>query len=149
MSTVRTSIRALSIRQPWAWLVANGYKDVENRSWPTPHRGDTLIHAGQVFDSEGLAWVRSTFPQLRDVLPQQFELGGIVGFGQVVQCADASASPWFVGPWAHVFHGARPLPFVRHRGELGYFAVPITDALHAALRHTTPAQSEDQPGLFA
>lgn len=26
---------ALSIRQPWAWLVVQGYKDIENRDWPT------------------------------------------------------------------------------------------------------------------
>ena len=26
-------MKALSIRQPWAWLIVNGYKDVENRTW--------------------------------------------------------------------------------------------------------------------
>jgi hypothetical protein len=25
--------KAMSIRQPWAWLIVNGYKDVENRIW--------------------------------------------------------------------------------------------------------------------
>jgi hypothetical protein len=30
---------ALSVRQPWAWLIVNGYKDVENRSWTTHYRG--------------------------------------------------------------------------------------------------------------
>lgn len=29
----------LSIRQPWAWLIVNGYKDIENRTWPTHFRG--------------------------------------------------------------------------------------------------------------
>ena len=30
---------ALSIRQPWAWLIVNGYKDIENRDWKTHYRG--------------------------------------------------------------------------------------------------------------
>lgn len=36
---------ALSIRQPWASLIAMGAKTVEVRSWSTPHRGPLLIHA--------------------------------------------------------------------------------------------------------
>ena len=31
--------KAISIRQPWAWLIVNGYKDVENRIWPANLRG--------------------------------------------------------------------------------------------------------------
>ncbi len=37
----------LSIRQPWAWLIVNGYKDIENRTWSTRFRGKVLIHAGK------------------------------------------------------------------------------------------------------
>ncbi len=29
---MQEKLRALSLRQPWAWLVINGYKDIENRS---------------------------------------------------------------------------------------------------------------------
>ncbi|MEI3544750.1 MAG: ASCH domain-containing protein [Alphaproteobacteria bacterium] len=43
----------LSIRQPWAWLIVNGYKDIENRTWPTHFRGKVLIHAGKKWD-EGI-----------------------------------------------------------------------------------------------
>src|SRR5438105_11911405 len=42
-----TDLGAVSIRQPWAWLVVMGYKDVENRSWRTNHRGALLIHASK------------------------------------------------------------------------------------------------------
>ena len=35
----------LSIRQPWAWLIAHGWKNIENRTWPTGYRGRFLIHA--------------------------------------------------------------------------------------------------------
>lgn len=39
-------LKALTIRQPWAWLVVNGYRDIENPKWATHHRGPLLIHAG-------------------------------------------------------------------------------------------------------
>src|SRR5690606_36026391 len=37
----------LSIRQPWAWLICNGGKDIENRNWRTLYRGHVFIHAGK------------------------------------------------------------------------------------------------------
>ena len=40
-------MKALSIRQPWAWLIVCGHKPLENRSWPTPYRGPLLIHAAK------------------------------------------------------------------------------------------------------
>ena len=43
-------MKAISIRQPWAWLVVHGYKDVDNRTWATKHRGPILIHAGKALD---------------------------------------------------------------------------------------------------
>jgi hypothetical protein len=55
---------ALSVRQPWAWAIVSGYKDVENRSWPTNYRGTLFIHAGQRLDRAGLdvliSWVMPT-----------------------------------------------------------------------------------------
>ncbi|KQR02500.1 hypothetical protein ASF72_10730 [Arthrobacter sp. Leaf141] len=37
---------ALTIRNPWAWAIINGGKDIENRSWHTSYRGPLYIHAG-------------------------------------------------------------------------------------------------------
>ena len=31
-------VKILSIRQPWAYLITRGSKDIENRSWPTAPR---------------------------------------------------------------------------------------------------------------
>ncbi len=39
-------MKALSVRQPFAWAIVHGGKDVENRSWATSYRGPVLIHAG-------------------------------------------------------------------------------------------------------
>ncbi len=39
-------MKALSVRQPWGWLIVNGYKDIENRDWNTKLRGRIWIHTG-------------------------------------------------------------------------------------------------------
>ncbi len=52
---------ALSIRQPWAWLIINGYKDIENRSWPTNYRGTFFIHASKTFDNTGYKIVKERY----------------------------------------------------------------------------------------
>ncbi|MDQ1139439.1 ASCH domain-containing protein [Pedobacter agri] len=38
-------MKALSIKQPWASLIASGIKDIENRTWATKYRGRIYIHA--------------------------------------------------------------------------------------------------------
>jgi hypothetical protein len=52
-------VKALSIRQPWAWLIVTGYKDIENRSWRTNYRGPLLIHAGRAIDPTSLDQIKS------------------------------------------------------------------------------------------
>ena len=38
-------MKTITIKQPWAWLIIEGVKDIENRTWPTKFRGRVLIHA--------------------------------------------------------------------------------------------------------
>ena len=40
-------MRALTLHQPWATLIAIGAKTVETRSWATDYRGPLAIHAGK------------------------------------------------------------------------------------------------------
>jgi len=37
--------RCLTVRQPWAWAIASGEKDIENRSCKTDYRGPIIIQA--------------------------------------------------------------------------------------------------------
>lgn len=48
-------MRALSLWQPWATFIADGWKKVETRSWTTPYRGPIAIHAAKT--EKGLATV--------------------------------------------------------------------------------------------
>jgi ASCH domain len=121
------SQKALSVRQLWAWLIANGWKTVENRSRRTHLRGPILIHAALKFDHEGEEWVRRTFSAIP--LPGEpgrwrksdWQLGGIVGEAEITDCVDQHDSPWYIGPFGYVLANARPLPFIPCRGMLGFF----------------------------
>jgi len=39
----KVTIRAISVKQPWANMIASGEKTLETRTWPTRHRGPLLI----------------------------------------------------------------------------------------------------------
>lgn len=45
-------MKAITIKQPWATLIALGEKKFETRSWPTKYRGPLAIHAGKQIDKE-------------------------------------------------------------------------------------------------
>lgn len=47
-------MKVITIKQPWATLIAEGYKKYEFRSWKTNYRGDIYIHAGKGVDNSGV-----------------------------------------------------------------------------------------------
>lgn len=112
---------ALSIKQPWAWLIVNGYKDIENREWSTSIRGRVKVHAGKTFDRDGYEFVREEFPEIPLPKPNEFDRGGIVGAVNIVDCVKYSSSPWFFGTFGFVLENGEPSQFVSYRGQLGFF----------------------------
>jgi hypothetical protein len=118
------SVKAISIRQPWAYLIVNGYKDVENRSWPTKVRGRILIHAGKKIDKEDYEYV---IKKLKIKLPplDKVETGGIVGEVELVDCVENSKSKWFRGEYGFVLKNAKKKRFIPWKGQLGFFNVEV------------------------
>ena len=47
-------MKVLTIKQPWATLIAEGYKEFEFRTWKTKYRGEILIHAGKGIDKKAM-----------------------------------------------------------------------------------------------
>ena len=47
-------MKVLTLKQPWATLVAEGIKKYEFRTWKTNYRGKVLIHAGAGVDKKEL-----------------------------------------------------------------------------------------------
>src|SRR6185295_8909015 len=77
-------MKAITLTQPWATLVALGIKRIETRSWSTSHRGPLAIHAAKNWSSEDRDFARQL--ELRHVLPEDVELphGAVVATALLV-----------------------------------------------------------------
>src|SRR5258708_7962962 len=126
---------ALSLKQPWAALLAHGHKTIEVRRWPTARRGQILIHAARIPDER---------PEVWKLVPVELHataslLGGIVGVGQLTGCLayrtiEAFAADqarhlnepdWFEGPvlYGFTFADLKVLPFRACSGWMRFFPV--------------------------
>lgn len=112
-------MKALTIRQPWASLIVAGIKDVENRSWPTSHRGLLYVHAGSAVDREAMALHGHL---LEPTLPS----GAIIGTVELINCVRAADSRWAEpGQWHWLLADPQQLPVpVPCRGALGLWRPP-------------------------
>jgi len=136
-------MKALSIRQPWAWLICVGYKDVENRSWRTKFRGRIYVHAGKTKDTTvpqhslfGETWMldRLSYGQRLDYFVARKDRGAIIGEVDIVDCLfrdpDEVArihSRW-AEPGQYGFILASPVLYQKPipcRGMLGFFEPDI------------------------
>jgi ASCH domain len=118
-------LRALSLRQPWAWLVLHGGKTIENRTWNTEQRGRFLIHASATMTRQEYAAARD-FSRLQPNGPKKFPkaddlpMGGIVGVARLLDVLPAEQYPaesWRL-PLQYGFQlgEVRELPFLACQG---------------------------------
>ncbi|WP_046505937.1 ASCH domain-containing protein [Streptomyces odonnellii] len=125
MLTARDTVRGLTIRQPWAFAIAEGFKTIENRSRRTNYRGQLLIHAGRALDNS-VPIVRYSrdaairldqlggshnFWDARARIPSSvyrgphptLALSGVIATARLAGCheaADGCCAPWgFPGQW--------------------------------------------------
>ena len=109
-------MKILSIRQPLAYLITQGSKNIENRSWRTNYRGPFLVHASLNIDR------RACLEHGLD--PKKLQTGGVVGIADIVDCVQKHKSRWFLGPYGFVLRNRSALPFVKWRGALGVREAP-------------------------
>jgi activating signal cointegrator 1 len=131
------TIKALSLWQPWASLMAAGVKRHETRGWSTPYRGPLAIHAAKTLDEAGAPedlCIAVFGRHWRAAMP----LGAVVAIGDLRGClpaaevaprttrADREAGNFTPGRWAWRIDDVRPL------------AEPIALAGRQALFNWTP-----------
>jgi hypothetical protein len=120
-------MKALSIRQPWAWAIIAGHKKYENRIWETSYRGPLLIHAGRAFYEDEYRSVLKRARRDSFTVPDReaFERGGIIGLVDLVDIVTkAKRDPWFAGPFGWRLENPRPLLFTPWTGQQKLFNVP-------------------------
>ncbi len=125
-------MKVLSVRQPWAYLIVAGYKDIENRKWYTNHRGPLLIHASKAVDPNDFPKQRQWIREAGSDIPEDLPRGAIVGAATLTEVYsderddglldiyDGKNSPWFEGPYGFKMEDAvpfyQPIPY---RGSFG------------------------------
>ena len=71
-------MKTLTIKQPYASLIAEGYKEYEFRSWKTSFRGEIYIHAGKTVDKEAMEYFKDYHLNC--------PLGCIIAKAKVIDC---------------------------------------------------------------
>ena len=125
-------MKAISIRQPYAWAICAGHKDVENRIWATRYNGPVLIHAGAREIKDDIDGVMrlvaegtgETVEKIERDYRRDADFGAVVGVAHLVACVQRFDSPWFNGPYGFVLRDARRVGPVPFKGQLGFFDVP-------------------------
>lgn len=127
------SMKALTIRQPFASLIASGDKIYETRSWSTKYRGPIAIHAAKQIDDAFQYTIAPLPPYM-----EQLEACGItpskvkeLPLGAVIATAD------LVNVWRIVYHpgtdvdkakniplGAESLSTDKHAPDFADYIVP-------------------------
>jgi len=136
-------IKALSLKQPIAWLIANNYLLVDDRTWGTQHRGIILIHASKGLYQEYYDYLKSN----TDIpLPDQdkLEYGGVIGIANLTLCCRPRELPADIrgehrahfngvnqAHFGFLFEKATPMPFMPCRGKLGIFEINMDELLAA------------------
>jgi ASCH domain len=118
-------MKALSVRQPWAWLIVQGTKRVENRTWPTSYRGPLCIHAGLSRSDYHGPDEDDYGEDIPELGPEHF--GALVGLVTLVDCVpveDVEDQDYAEGPWCWILEDARAFPPIPLKGRLGIFTLP-------------------------
>lgn len=113
-------MRAITICEPWASLIASGHKPIENRTWRARHTGTIAIHAGKSLawwcrvSDDPDAWLARygiPLPKL-----ETLAFGAVVAIAtleDVVRLADLppdlAGNPFAEGPWCWILRDVRPL----------------------------------------
>lgn len=119
-------MKALVVRQPWAWAIMEGHKSVENRSWRTTYRGPLVIVAGgsRASLNRGTAFCES----LGIFVPKDLPRSCILGVVTLIDIFETSVvnDSFAEGPWCWMLGNPVRLEYsVPYRkGRLGLFDLP-------------------------
>ena len=81
-------MKAITIYQPWATLIAHGHKQFETRSWATRYRGNIAIHASKRWTKVEQRWAiaySKMYPDLAPIL-NDMPFGAVIVACKLVDC---------------------------------------------------------------
>lgn len=97
-------MKAITILQPWASLIACGAKRIETRSWPTKYRGPIAIHAGKrkpsIYDFKDKR-VQVALNMSDIVMMQNLVLGAVIAIAELVDCLQVVKGTYYTPTGAY------------------------------------------------
>jgi hypothetical protein len=144
-------IKCISIRQPWAWLIINGEKRIENRTWKSRYTGPLLIHAAKGMTAEEYKYAigRRSYELLEAgnkdtsaaIDQSHLQFGGIIGITTMTGYIEKNSPAEMKIPYWSPDHygwklGENPirLPFRPYKGQLNLFDVELLPEEESLLR---------------
>jgi len=144
-------MKALTICQPYAELIARGKKRVENREWMTGYRGPLYIHAGKSRD-----WLNADDDGKEYGIPvSAMAFGAVIAIATLVDCVHidrvdqphvAAKYPWLKehehteGTWCWILDKVSPLGPWPWRGAQGLFDIDDEELNRVANRELAIAE---------
>lgn len=141
-------MKAISLYQPWAQLLAAGVKRLETRSWMTTYQGPVAIHAGARMDDAFMA-LAAFDPHFHAAFREygwthwsqaygDLPFGAIIGVATLRLCVGVESpalAPWLTPPerafgnfspgrYAWIFDDARLITPIPYRGRQRLFNIP-------------------------
>lgn len=116
-------MKAISVRQPWASLIVQDIKPIENRTWKTNYRGRVLVHAP--LKVEDVAFSLEQLDMIGGAqFPYPLPVSAIIGSVEIVDCIKDSKSIWAMKDhWHWVL--ANPIkfkePILNVKGKLSFW----------------------------
>lgn len=135
-------MKALSLWQPWASLIADGHKEYETRSWGTNYRGNLLICCSQKNTKqlrESARLLAKTYGLGTDYSEYSFlSCGKGIAVATLTDCIQMTAGfidrqtekekdlgDWTIGRYAWQFLNVRRINPIPVKGQQGLFDVEI------------------------
>lgn len=101
-------MKALSVREPWLFIIVDGRKTIETRTWACKHRGDLLLVGSKKPKGpfSGRAGCVVELVDCRKMVPEDEE---------------AACCAWMPDTYSWVFENVRPVKPIPIRGRLGIY----------------------------
>ena len=120
-------MKAISLKQPWASLIAIGKKTIETRTWKTNYRGELLIVSSKTFDKN---FPHHNFFEVFYEIP----LGKALAIANLIDCrpmtiADEEEAmyPCEPGRYAWILSDIREIKPFPVKGSLGIYEVEVDE----------------------
>jgi len=131
-------MKALTVCEPYASLIRDGLKRVENRTWRTSYRGSMYLHAGKSRNWLSLD-PTGTIDQAYNMPVSKMTFGAVIATVELVDCIHIDTIrvptilakyPWLPehehanGPWCWILDKVVPIGPWPYKGDRGLFDIP-------------------------